>query len=717
MKRSPASVVVVAQRGPEGRSRVDFLARTLKPALGIRDELVVVADGEPAARYLPPSLGVSDARDLAARRLAGARVAKHEVLVLVCADCVPPAHPVDPLVAALDNGAVAAGPMHDLGPGRQGVTPPIDALASAQGLKRWSQDWRLAHKGEAFDTHALGEGVIAVRRADLVADGGLPGLGVRLADRGRLAVVGDSVWHHRGAQGCGLAPSRTPLLSAVLIVKDEEAMLPDSLAALFPVCDEVVVYDTGSSDRTVDIARTAGARVVLGYWDDHFGDARNRALSHAFGTWHLQVDADEVLEVQDVEVFRAALAGCEAESVAITLENRTGSGMGTPHSGMMRRLARREEGWFAGRLHEQVMHRDGRGPVQVPLHGVKLVHYGYMAAISEARGKSARNLHLASLALADAVPSGLTRGTALANLARSQRFAGENEAVLETAALAQNEEFTPINLRELCHAVSTAAAALGRFEVAHEWLDRLRAAQTNPIGTYEIAAEVLLAEERWSDVLDIVAAMPVEAEDDNKRMVRQASALPFEVVALCQLGRVPEAAARIVEVTATGSMNLALERVLAVLEEVPGSVDAYASALHESMIMLTLAETRWVTPHRADGLLEAMWTAGRRRPAILAAAILVAPQLSVLRALEWSARMRSQGFGADCALVRLACDPARPARDRVVAAAVALETFGDDRGMPSLVEAAEQVPDEEAMEVSDELRMLAPGVAKSLLVA
>ena len=83
MKRSPASVVIVAQRGPEGRKRADFLARTLRPALGIRDELVVVADGEPVAAALPPAGILSDAQDLASSRLACERLAKHEHLGLV----------------------------------------------------------------------------------------------------------------------------------------------------------------------------------------------------------------------------------------------------------------------------------------------------------------------------------------------------------------------------------------------------------------------------------------------------------------------------------------------------------------------------------------------------------------------------------------------------------------------------------------------------------
>ena len=290
---------------------------------------------------------------------------------------------------------------------------------------------------------------------------------------------------------------------------------------------------------------------------------------------------------------------------------------------------------MAGRLHEEVLHREGRGPCRARCARVTLlVHYGYLAARTQERDKAARNLRLAALGLGDAVPEGLTKGTALANLARSQRFAGENEAVLETAALAAGESFPPINWRELCHAAATAAAALGLFDVAHDWLDKLTSSMTDPVGSYEIAAEVLLAEQRYDDVLDIVAKMPVEGTDENNRVVRRDSALTFEIAALARLGRTPEAAWRVVEVVRTGSMNIALERVLALFDEEPAALDGYVDALHESMLMLTLAETRWVTPERADALLEAMWRAGRVRSAVLAAATVVAPRLTVLRALE-----------------------------------------------------------------------------------
>ena len=80
-------------------------------------------------------------------------------------------------------------------------------------------------------------------------------------------------------------------LSACLIVKDEETRLPECLASV-AFCDELVVVDSGSSDRTVEIARAAGATVIEHPWQG-FATERNVALDAARGEWALEVDADE----------------------------------------------------------------------------------------------------------------------------------------------------------------------------------------------------------------------------------------------------------------------------------------------------------------------------------------------------------------------------------------------------------------------------------------
>lgn len=84
-------------------------------------------------------------------------------------------------------------------------------------------------------------------------------------------------------------------ISLCLIVRDEEASLGPCLASFKGSYDELIVVDTGSSDRTVDIAETFGARVEFFPWRDDFSAARNYACSLAQGDWVVMADADELL--------------------------------------------------------------------------------------------------------------------------------------------------------------------------------------------------------------------------------------------------------------------------------------------------------------------------------------------------------------------------------------------------------------------------------------
>lgn len=80
-------------------------------------------------------------------------------------------------------------------------------------------------------------------------------------------------------------------LAACIIARDEEERLPACLDSV-AFCDEVVVVDSGSRDRTMEIARAAGAKVVEHAWAG-FGAQRNVALDHATADWVIEVDADE----------------------------------------------------------------------------------------------------------------------------------------------------------------------------------------------------------------------------------------------------------------------------------------------------------------------------------------------------------------------------------------------------------------------------------------
>ncbi|MEP6691161.1 MAG: glycosyltransferase family 2 protein [Gemmatimonadaceae bacterium] len=98
-----------------------------------------------------------------------------------------------------------------------------------------------------------------------------------------------------------------PRLSAVLIVHNEERLLPDCLRSLEGLADEVVILDDGSTDRTVEIARAAGARVEHRPFDD-FGKQFQAALDLATGDWVFPIDADERVSAE----LKASMLGAIA---------------------------------------------------------------------------------------------------------------------------------------------------------------------------------------------------------------------------------------------------------------------------------------------------------------------------------------------------------------------------------------------------------------------
>jgi len=84
-------------------------------------------------------------------------------------------------------------------------------------------------------------------------------------------------------------------LSACMMVKDEEANLSRCLYSIEPFIDELIVVDTGSSDKTIQIAESFGASVYHHPWADDFSLHRNQSIAPATGNWILIIDADEEL--------------------------------------------------------------------------------------------------------------------------------------------------------------------------------------------------------------------------------------------------------------------------------------------------------------------------------------------------------------------------------------------------------------------------------------
>jgi glycosyltransferase involved in cell wall biosynthesis len=89
------------------------------------------------------------------------------------------------------------------------------------------------------------------------------------------------------------------MLSVAIIVKNEEQCLAKCLESIKGV-DEIIIVDTGSEDKTIEIAKKYTKNIFYYKWDDSFANARNFALSKCKGKWVLSIDADEFLNEGDL---------------------------------------------------------------------------------------------------------------------------------------------------------------------------------------------------------------------------------------------------------------------------------------------------------------------------------------------------------------------------------------------------------------------------------
>jgi hypothetical protein len=194
-------------------------------------------------------------------------------------------------------------------------------------------------------------------------------------------------------------------ISLCVIARDEEQLLPGLLASVEGVVDEVIVVDTGSRDRTVELARAQGAKVVSFEWINDFAAARNEALSHATCDYVLVLDADERLAEGDGDILKKIVEAGDADLVLLALYNsncleasqdeilRGSARLGEPV--LLPRLVRRTEGLrWDGAVHETIAVELLSDMQITACSDVRILHFGDVPEIREAKKKDDRNLAL-----------------------------------------------------------------------------------------------------------------------------------------------------------------------------------------------------------------------------------------------------------------------------------------------------------------------------------
>ncbi|HEX5442639.1 MAG TPA: tetratricopeptide repeat protein [Pirellulales bacterium] len=193
-----------------------------------------------------------------------------------------------------------------------------------------------------------------------------------------------------------------------MIVRNEEASLAACLASAVDLVDEVVVVDTGSADRTQEIARGHGAKVYDYAWRDDFAAARNESLRHAGGDWIFWLDGDEWLDDENRAKLQSLFAGLGPQMMAYSMCQLCLRPASLPGAAggfdqrveQVRLFPNHPEVRWSYRVFEQIFPAVQRQGGHVHKADVVIHHSGYQDAGQHLR-KIERNLRLAELDLRD----------------------------------------------------------------------------------------------------------------------------------------------------------------------------------------------------------------------------------------------------------------------------------------------------------------------------
>jgi GT2 family glycosyltransferase/tetratricopeptide (TPR) repeat protein/predicted SAM-dependent methyltransferase len=192
-------------------------------------------------------------------------------------------------------------------------------------------------------------------------------------------------------------------LSLCMIARDEERFLEDCLSSVKGLVDEIVVLDTGSKDRTVEIARSHGATVHSFTWNESYSDARNEALKYVTGDWVLFLDADERLDPSGKQLIVDAISKDDIEAYELLFYNYCREGSSAPDivHRVCRLVRNRPTYRFEGRIHENIIPSIVAAGGRIEQLDAIVHHYGYKPDVTKQRNKHERYLKLLLAELQD----------------------------------------------------------------------------------------------------------------------------------------------------------------------------------------------------------------------------------------------------------------------------------------------------------------------------
>lgn len=230
-------------------------------------------------------------------------------------------------------------------------------------------------------------------------------------------------------------------ISVCLIAKNEEKHIEECMKCLQPYGFEIVLTDTGSTDRTVELARKYTDKIYFFEWCGDFSAAKNFAMQKASHDWILSIDCDEYLEVIDQTALQKCMESYPRYAGRILIRNRfTQDGQTSYEQVRVSRFVNRHCFHFEGAVHEQLVPTAITTPVKYVYSApITVLHVGYDGTEDEMRKKSERNITLLKKELESSGPDPYT----YYQLGQSYRKLHDYEAALHYLDLGLSMDVDP----------------------------------------------------------------------------------------------------------------------------------------------------------------------------------------------------------------------------------------------------------------------------------
>ncbi|MBI2147982.1 tetratricopeptide repeat protein [Candidatus Woesearchaeota archaeon] len=324
-----------------------------------------------------------------------------------------------------------------------------------------------------------------------------------------------------------------PTISFCMIAKNEEAYIADCLNSVKGLAKEMIVVDTGSADKTVEIAEQCGATVHHFPWNGSFADARNESIKYATGDWILVLDADEAISLRDHDRFRALTEQSSVDGYLLQQLNYTNDSTrlrwepcsaATPESKAFTgfvpcpicRFYRNKPTYrYRYKIHEMINESILDHGGRIELTGLPIHHYKAFKTKEETMEKAGRYLQLLEQQIRDNPHDPKTYyeyGQLLLNLKRPEEA---RAALLKVHELEHTAKYAYSAIGFLQYLLAQACLQTSRPDEAIDWLKKGIAHQPKSKNCYLLLGNVLIQQKKFQEAFSVMDQAIANGVSDN----------------------------------------------------------------------------------------------------------------------------------------------------------------------------------------------------------